>query len=128
VGFVLLMDRLGIRGGGPGLIALFLMIATVALFILSLRRRRTVILDPTNLTLRCGGKVTLIPWRAFARSDSELRKQLKLENVMGWRRLHIKVQAYGINVSTSLDQIFGVGLPVPEIAARSWEAIQNARR
>ncbi len=126
VGCLFLLMRLGIGGPGPGLLMLFLAIATVALFLLALRRKRTVFLDQTNLIVRRGAKRVVIPWRVFAWDPNQLNQQLKLENLMGWRRLKIKVEVYGKKVSVGLDQIFGVGLPVDEIAARSWQLIHTS--
>lgn len=122
------MDRLGLKGGGvAGFVGMFLMVASVALFILTLRRERTVVLDENNLTIRHGTKETVIPWRAFGSTGEELNKQFKLESVMGWQRLNIKLEVYGNKVSVALDRIFGVGLPVLEITAISREMIHKAK-
>ena len=107
------MNFLGLMGGFIGIVGMFLMVATIALFILTLRSRRRVLLDEAGFHLKVGKKETFIPWNALARDE----KTLKIEDVMGWQRINIKAEVEGRNVRKSLDQIFGVGLPVPEIAA-----------
>jgi hypothetical protein len=121
----LVMKLLEPIGAAEGSLGIFLIVPTVALFVFTLRRKRTVILDEANMTVRWGSKEVVVPWRAFGPGPKEMKKQFKLEDIMGWERLSIKVYIYGEKVSFSLDQIFGVGLPVSEIAAKSMEAIRR---
>jgi hypothetical protein len=102
-------------------LGLFLMVSSVALFVLALRRSRTVVLDGGNFVLVRGKKQTTIPWSTFADQNSKL----KLENVLGWQRLNIKAVSGGKKTALGIDRIFGAGLPVPQIAAIMRDRIET---
>jgi hypothetical protein len=112
-----LMNKLGIKGGFAGFVGMFLMVATVALLAMALRSRRRVTLDETGFLLERGSHQILIPWHALADD-----KALKFEDVMGWQRLNVKVRLGGSKITTSMNRIFTVGLPVREIfdAMEPW--------
>jgi hypothetical protein len=101
---------------------MFLMTATVALFAMALRSRRRVTLDESGLLLQRGRRQILIPWHGLTHD-----KALKFENVLGWQRLNIKALIDGCKITTSINWIFGVGLPALEIylAVQPW--IERAR-
>ena len=103
-------------------LGLFLLVTTVALFLMAFRRRCTVVLDARDFVLVRGKKQTTIPWSAFADEKS----RLKLEDLIAWQRLNIKAFPDGRKSTLSLDRIFGAGLPVREIAAIMLVRIKTA--
>jgi hypothetical protein len=103
-------------------LGLFLLVATIALFLMAFRRRCTIVLDGRDFVLVRGKKQTTIPWSAFGNEES----RLKLENLIAWQRLNIKAFPDGRKTTLSLNRIFGAGLPVPEIAAMMLERIKTA--
>jgi hypothetical protein len=103
-------------------LGLFLLVTTVALFLMAFRRRCTVVLDAQDFVLVRGKKQTTIPWSAFANEGS----RLKLEDLIAWQRLNIKAFPDGRKTTLSLDRIFGAGLPVREISAIMLERIKTA--
>jgi hypothetical protein len=102
-------------------LGLFLLVATSALLVLTLRPPCTVMLDAENFTGQRGGKKTVIPWSALGQDDS----RLKLEEIFGWQRLNIAARVEGKKSRFSLDNIFGVGLPVSEIFPEMQERIKR---
>jgi hypothetical protein len=120
--WVWIMDKHEVDFRPFRILGLFLFVSTIALFILALRRRRTVVLDGANFTLLRGKKQTTIPWIAFVDEKSKL----KLEDLLLWQRLNIKAFSAGEKTVLSLDRIFGAGLPVLEIVETMRSKIKAA--
>ncbi|GAC1621512.1 MAG: hypothetical protein NVS9B13_13170 [Candidatus Acidiferrum sp.] len=93
-------------------LGIFLILSTTALFLLAARRSRTVVMDIESFTLVRGRKQTIIPWSSFL----DQKSKLMLEDVLAWQRLNIKAVSSEKKTTLGLDRIFGVGLPVREIA------------